>query len=525
MRIERGRMRWPRMIGVLGMALLLSACMTLRTDVVRTPSQALPPVSGTPLARIAEAQAPDATLSSFRLLDGGRAALAARLALVEQARRSLDLQYYIFHADTSGKLLVDALLRAADRGVRVRLLLDDMYTAENEAALIGLDDHPNIEIRLYNPFRWRGNNPLGRVAEWLSDSERLNHRMHNKVFLADNQLGITGGRNIGDEYFQLEDPRAFLDLDVLAAGKVVRDLSNAFDLYWNSEPSVPARALPKPRPRKKLLEEAREGLDQHRTDTHPVLAEYLRLDVLAQEPGPGFGPWSPGQAEVLLDSPDKLTQTAYAAEMPAVQLLTLGLDVRRELLIASPYFVPGRLGLDLLQYLHSRGVAVGVLTNSLAANDVTLVHAAYARYRVPMLLAGVRLHELKALKQAPAVRLRGGSSRASLHSKALVFDREAVYIGSMNLDPRSVLLNTEAGLLIRSEAMAGQVAAFIEQAMKPERSYRVRINPDGDLSVKPLIWQEIDAGAEQTHTREPRTGFWMQLLIDLLSGLPIESQL
>jgi putative cardiolipin synthase len=166
-----------------------------------------------------------------------------------------------------------------------------------------------------------------------------------------------------------------------------------------------------------------------------------------------------------------------------------------------------------------------VLTNSLAANDVTLVHAAYARYRVPMLLAGVQLHELKPLKQAPAVRLRGGSSRASLHSKALVFDRAAVYIGSMNLDPRSVLLNTEAGLLIRSEALASQVAAFIEQAMTPERSYRVRINPDSDLTVKPLVWQETVAGVEQTHSREPRTGFWMQLLIDLLSGLPIESQL
>lgn len=519
--------RWWRLLVRFGLVVLLSGCATLRTDVAKVPSHAVPPDPETPLGQLADALVAAPEASAFRLLESGGVALAARLAMIEQAHRSLDLQYYIFHADASGKLLTEALLRAADRGVRVRILLDDMYTAENEPAIVGLDHHANIEIRLYNPFHVRGNNPLGRLVQWLTDDGRVNRRMHNKLFLADNQLGITGGRNIGDEYFQLEDPRAFLDLDVLAAGEVVRDMSAAFDRYWNAEYSVPARALPKPAPREVLLAETRERVRQYRHSVQDAFADYLCQDILSLEPGAGFGPWTPGRAEVLLDSPGKTEQAARAAELPAMRLLNLGLDARRELLIASPYFVPGKMGVDLLRHLHGRGVAVGVLTNSLAANDVALVHAGYARYRVPMLLAGIRLHELKPLSQAPAVRLGlgSGSSRASLHSKALVFDRKTVYIGSMNLDPRSVLLNTEAGLVIRSDALAGQVADFIERAMAPERSYRVRLNPDSDMRVDALRWHETVNGREVIHDREPRTGGWARLLIDIMSGLPIESQL
>jgi putative cardiolipin synthase len=515
------------MLCLLGLACLLSACATLRTDVARLPSFALPPDPGTPLGQLAGSFMMDGEASTFRLLESGRAALAARLALVEKARHSLDLQYYIFHADASGRLLVDALLDAADRGVRVRLLLDDMYTAEKEAAIIGLDHHPNIEIRLFNPFTVRGNNPLGRLLEWLSGEDRLNRRMHNKLFLADNQFGITGGRNIGDEYFQLEDPRAFLDLDVLTAGRTARDLSTAFDLYWNSEASVPARALPKPQSSRKLLVETRAGLNDYRQSEKAAYSDYLSLDVLGREPGPGFGPWSPGRAEVLLDSPEKPVKTGRKADLPAVQLLTLGIHAKRELLISSPYLVPGRLGLDLLQYLRGRDVKVSVLTNSLAANDVALVHAAYAGYRAPMVISGVRLHELKPLKQAAAVRMNlgGSSSRASLHTKAMVFDRVAVYIGSMNLDPRSVLLNTEAGLIIHSESLADQVAVYIERAMAPDRSYRVRLNQESDQAVNPLQWHETVAGEEVIHRYEPGAGLRMRFLIDLMKGLEIESQL
>ncbi|HRH80583.1 MAG TPA: phospholipase D family protein [Thiobacillaceae bacterium] len=505
-------------------ALLLGACASLRPDVPKPPSQALAPDPASPLGWLAAQVTPAAQPSAFRPLEAGHDALAARLALAEQARHSLDLQYYIFRDDASGKLLVQALLAAADRGVRVRLLLDDMYTAENEAAILALDAHPHIEIRLYNPFRYRAGG-LVRAAEFLNDRERLNRRMHNKLFLADNQMGITGGRNIGDEYFQLDEALAFRDLDVLTAGRVVSELSAAFDAYWNSEPAIPAAALPASRRRARAeLDATRAALNAYYAEVGRILAAQLGQDLL----GDGAGGWSGGAADLLLDRPEKTADgLAGAAELPATRLLHTGLDARRELLIASPYLVPGKLGSDLLQHLHGKGLKVRILTNSLAANDVILVHAGYARYRLPMLLAGLELYELKPVKERPHVRLGAGSSssRASLHSKALVFDRQRVYIGSMNLDPRSVLLNTEAGLLIDSPTLAERVAGFIEAAMAPEQSYRVRLDPDSPPEDRRLIWLERRGGEERTHRVEPATDLWLRALVDVLSALPIEEDL
>lgn len=516
-----------RLLLILVLAALLPACATLRGDVPKVPSHALAPDPQAPLAQHAGRVLDPSQPSSFRLLESGRAALAARLALAHRATRSLDLQYYLFHADISGRVLVDALLKAADRGVRVRVLLDDVDTAATEEAIVALDAHRNVQIRLYNPFRVRGNSPVARAMEFLGDKERLNRRMHNKLFLADNHFGITGGRNIGDEYFQVEHDVAFRDLDLLAAGRTVGEMSAAFDAYWNSEHSVPARAIPYEGRRKKLLEERRQVLEAHRDQVLAHMAPFLDLDTLSGGPVPGLGPWTPGRAELILDDPDKTAGNAGPGEAPIARLMRMGQEARAEVLIASPYFVPREKGTAFLAGLAGRGVRVRILTNSLVANDVGIVHAGYARYRPPLLAAGVEIHELKPARQAPGVRVMTtrGSSRASLHSKAMVVDREQVYVGSMNLDPRSAWLNTEGGLLIRSPELAAQVARFIEADMSPERSYAVRVDPASDPADGRLVWIEEQGGKELRYTEEPRSGFLRRWLIRLIGLLPIEDDL
>lgn len=517
----------------LGLAILLlallGACATLRGDVPRPVSLALAPDPATPLGQFSGQIIPAGEPAAFRLLETGHAALAARLALAARAQHSLDLQYYIFRADASGKLLVQALLAAADRGVRVRVLLDDMYTPENEAAIRALVRHPRVDIRLYNPFTYRAGQ-LMRALEYLADRDRLNRRMHNKLFVADNLMGITGGRNIGNEYFQLDEAQAFRDLDVLATGAVVGRLSAAFDEYWNSDLAVPAEALPEVEgPTEQDLDGVRNALDSYYAEVGRILVEQLGQELIAAGMNDPRAHWFGGRAELLQDEPDKpLDSTPRAGELPATRLLHTSLDAQREILIASPYLVPGKLGTDLLQYLHGKGVNIRIVTNSLAANDVVLVHAGYARYRPALLRAGLELHELKPAKQRPALHLRttgSGSSRASLHGKSLVFDRHRVYIGSMNLDPRSVLLNTETGLLIDSPGLAQRVATFIEMAMEPEQSYLVRLDPDADPRRRQLIWMDRAGGQARVYHAEPRASLWRRLLVDIASALPIEGDL
>lgn len=506
-----------RVMGILFMLSAMSGCSMLRTLPPQEPSYAMAPDPQSRLGMVvASLPTPTQGESMFRLLESGRSALVARLAMVERADKSLDLQYYLIHADTSGRLLAQAILRAADRGVRVRVLLDDVDTAKHEAAIIGLDAHPNIQIRLFNPFAVRGDSPLGRAAQFLGDG-RLNHRMHNKLFLADNLMGIAGGRNIGDEYFEADSPVAFHDLDVMAVGPVVADMSKAFDDYWNSPYAVSVRAIPKPDKRERLLAGVRAALEQNLAELDQgILFDYMGLDALNGYGAGEISPWLSGQAEFLSDPPQKVDNAASASQLPLARLLDRGLAVRKELLIASPYFVPGRVGVDLLGYLHGRGAAVRLLTNSVAATDVLVVHGGYAKYRLPMLLNGIELYELKPTREQHKFfrRLGGSSSRTSLHSKVMVFDRQAVYIGSMNLDPRSLLLNTESGLLIRSSAVAEEAARFVESRMQPQASYRIRIDRDQVKGRPELVWVDGDV----VHKEEPNTGFWTRLLMDLISA-------
>ncbi|MHB1144536.1 MAG: phospholipase D-like domain-containing protein [Thiobacillus sp.] len=521
---------WLACIGLAALLVLSGCASTLNLDTERPPSLAVSRHTGSPLqAQLTKQIPPDG--SGFHLLHGGHAALAARLSLAQRATHTLDVQVYLFHNDASGKLVAATLLAAAERGVRVRLLIDDIDTADKELRLATLDAHPNIEVRLFNPFHARSPNLLVKAWQALRESIRLNRRMHNKAFIADNQIGITGGRNIGDEYFDANQDFTFVDLDIIAAGAIVDSLSQSFDQYWNSEAAVPAAALPVTTSDSRL-QRAIQFLQQFRSRS--LDSAYGRA-LTAADPLPkllaGKMPWHLARADLIVDPPGKVLNLNNApSELMIGQLAGLWINPARRALIVSPYFVPGPFGMAYFRYWHHQGVQIDVLTNAYAASDVPLVHAGYANYRIPLLETGVNLYELKPVAEPTGGRLRdlgSGSSRASLHAKTFVFDDEHVFIGSFNFDPRSALLNTEMGLVIHSRELARQVTAIAEDAMRPERSYQPRLvaeNTDNGMA-KRLQWRDIHQGAERISDVEPEATPIQRGLLRVLQALPIEGQL
>ncbi|RZT97947.1 phospholipase D family protein [Rivibacter subsaxonicus] len=504
----------------------LVGCASLPSQEGRGESHAIEKTADTRLGQIAvRAAAPHPGQSACMALPDGVEALVARLALAGRAERSLDLQYYIWHDDLTGRYLTEALLRAADRGVRVRVLLDDVGARADDQVLSSLDAHPNIEIRLFNPVAWRSLRLLGTAA----DFGRVNRRMHNKAFVADNQVAILGGRNIGDEYFGAPGDVAFGDLDVLTTGRVVPEVSASFDRYWNSSHAYPIATLL-----------GRPGDPAQLAALRGRLANYVaaqRDSAYASEATEswlesraGNGPrlhW--GQVRLLADDPDKIELSAdEIATQRATNRSPTASPVRRELLIVSPYFVPGDKGVAALAALVARGVRVTVLTNSLAATDVGAVHAGYARQRKALLVAGVRLYELRphADKDSePAARRKKdtfGSSRASLHAKTFIFDRESVFIGSLNLDPRSLYLNTEVGLVCESAALSAMLADGIERGLD-SATWQVLL--EDDTSGRRLAWMQKDGETFKKLDAEPEVGTLRKLGVWLLGLLPIESQL
>ena len=455
--------------------------------------------------------------SAFRLLPTGLDAFVARAVLIELAERTLDLQYYIFHPDRTGSLIIERLIAAADRGVKVRVLLDDWGTLDKkDESVAGLDAHPNIDVKLFNPYTHRSG--LERLREMLTDFTRVNRRMHNKLFVADGVTTILGGRNIGDEYFGVAE-LDFQDVDVLGAGPVAREATASFETYWHSPQAVPITQLGKFAPDPAFFPNARARLhdrcDGLRETMHSRalieshLAQELRADDLHVH-------WA--TARIVADPPGKITQPDGTPNQAYLggQITPYASAARSKLLIVSPYFVPGTGGVDFLATRQQAGVDVRVLTNSLAATDVWLVHAGYMKYRRPLLDHGVRLYELRP-EAAGATKMRTskariGESRASLHGKSFVFDQTAVFIGSLNLDPRSLLHNTEVGVLVDSPELTGEVTAIFEQWSSPPKAYEVTPGPNGGLRWNPGGFRD-----------EPGAGFWRPLGAKLFSHLPIDS--
>lgn len=463
--------------------------------------------------------------SGVRLVSAGIEAFALRALSARAATRSLDLQYYIWHDDATGRYLASEALAAADRGVRVRLLLDDMDARQRDDVLIALDQHPYIEVRLFNPFRTRSG-LLRTLGEVFSRGSRLNHRMHNKAWIADGRLALVGGRNIGDEYFSASDGVNFVDLDVLLAGDAVDATASSFDAYWNSGSSMPIARLRSARRKRMSLLQLRG-----------VLAESVRAQAnehytsqLRQSPEIGcliHGDYAllwGQQVEVVVDDPRKAIK--HAADLGPGVLDSLRQAFRatqRQLLLISPYFVPGAGGVGGLTGLVEAGKQVGVLTNSLAATDVAAVHSGYVRYREALLRGGVRIYELKPAPEAlehEKMRLRFGSSRASLHTKAAIVDGEHAFVGSFNLDPRSATLNCEMGVWIRSQVLAQQLGELFAEGASPQHSFAVQLDERGRTR-----WTESVHGRTVEYRRDPYASWGRRVAVWLLKFLPIESQL
>jgi putative cardiolipin synthase len=443
-------------------------------------------------------------------------AFAARALTARAAGRSLDLQYYIWHADFTGNLLHNEILRAADRGVRVRLLLDDMNVHGSHTVLAALDRHPLIEVRLFNPTRAR-EGTIARGVELLLRFVSLNRRMHNKAWIADGRIAVVGGRNIGNEYFDAANDVNFADTDVAVVGPAVAEAEAVFDAYWNSRSAIPLEALV--RAPDGALERTRASLDAGLgSERAGPYAQRLRESPGVQDLVALKRPlyWT-DQARIVSDPPEKAEGAEPGPDWLTPQLVAKIDTATNDARLISPYFVPGQVGVDWLGRLSQRGVKVGILTNSLVANDVMVVHSGYAPYRLPLLAHGIELFELKARGKTDASLF--GSSGASLHTKAFVVDGRRGFIGSFNLDPRSVNLNTEMGLLFEEPGLGAELEALYARQTGPAESYRLE-QVDGALR-----WHDAAAQPPRVWEHEPDAGAFKRAVVRVLSWLPLDSQL
>ena len=524
-RVAARRRRTAR-FGVLTVLPLLAHCAAApRLEGVES-SQALAPGDTTQLDRVINAGLGDEPgVSAVRLLAQNAMAFGYRAATAASSGRSLDVQYYIWHYDLTGKLIAAEIMRAAERGVRVRVLVDDIDARAKHDLFVVADMHPNIDVRIFNPFYSRSG-WLGQLTEMLIRGRRLNRRMHNKAWIVDNRVAIVGGRNIGDEYFGASDHSNFADLDLVLAGPIVDEISASFDDYWNNPNAVPVdrfeRKRPPPEALTQLVADAKEF--RRTAGDNPYIATLQDLQkrtaMLAAQPPP----LKVRDVELLVDDPAKVGVESENGEMSRVLagLEAVMQKAKEEVLIVSGYFVPGEEGTRRLVELEQRGVRVAVHTNSLAATDVAAVHTGYMRYRRDLLRGGVELFETKRSADSAAGRRHisvTGSSGASLHTKAVIIDSRWVYIGSMNVDPRSANLNTEMGVMVESTALAGQVHAQFERSISPELSYRVVLE-DGKL-----VWYDRVGDKDRRTEKEPDASLWRRMGVNLLRIVPIEAQL
>ena len=457
--------------------------------------------------------------SGFYPLHDGIGALTARLLLADGAERSIDTQYYLIKTDSTSTAFIDALLRAADRGVRVRLLVDDVFTSGYDTGMAALDSHPNFEVRIFNPFR-RGS--MGRAWSSVTDLARVNRRMHTKTFTVDNQITIMGGRNIADEYFGAREDAKFGDLDVVGFGEIANEVSDMFDSFWNHEtalpvpafaemPDDPAAELEKLRGR---LVEARENIRQTKY-ADAVRATALKFLDMEQ----GMLDWTTYQ--LVYDSPDKGIKSKDGPEIAITMPLGEALkSAKEEVIIVSPYFVPRKLGIEFLSDMQARGVDVTIVTNSLAANNQLTVHGGYSPSRKPLLKSGVRIYEVRADADVAGSQIVAASgAKSTLHTKSFLVDGKRLFIGSFNFDPRSANLNTESGVIIDSEEMGN----YFEQAFANSieaQTYEVFLNEDGKVR-----WRGFEDGQEVIYDKEPQSTWGQRFLAGFMRFIPIRSQL
>ncbi len=492
------------------LAVVIAGCATVPLDYPRDASYAIDPDTATSIKReVDEWRAANAGPSGFYPLVDGNDALGVRLRLMRLAEESIDVQYFLMKPDAAGLAFAAGLIEAADRGVRVRFLLDDIFTTVQDPELVLLDRHENIELRLYNPISRSG----VRAFNFLGDFNRANRRMHNKSFTVDNQVTVVGGRNIADEYFGIKADGEFLDFDVMAIGPVAAKVSLAFDLFWNDERSIPLAGVAHDYS-DEMLEQARQAITESERAAARAAQVRSTSAELVQDLFDGGVPLYSAAGTVITDDPQKLANPAGDRKyMGLVAELVRALDAAEsEVVVLTPYFVPGKSGVEFWKRIVDRGVRVVIVTNSLAANNHTAVHSGYSRYRKSTIDAGVELYEARAsATKEPGMTL-------TMHTKALVIDRRQAFIGSLNLDPRSIEINTEMGLIIDSPALASRMAEAIDEALD-SRAWRVERDAKGNLQ-----WTSLIDGELVIEKSEPETGGWRRFQAWFLKIAP-EDQL
>jgi putative cardiolipin synthase len=502
-----------RAMAAVFLAVWLSACGTLPLPHERPQDHAAAVDATGKLAKIVAASTPPGEHSGFRLMPMGVYSLDARIQLARRAEHSLVAQYYQLENDSTGRLLLRSLREAAARGVKVRILVDDLYTQHSQELLLALGNTPNVEVRLFNPFCCGRDGFLSRFIASPSEIVRLNHRMHNKLFIADGVMAVVGGRNIADEYFTLNATQNFIDMDALVVGKVVPKLESIFYDYWNSEQVWPVQEIVRTsdgRPTGASDFDSWVGMAAPAPRLVLPPSDILGYGPIAEELDAGQMGLLWGEARAIADPPSKLaSMSADEALSTSVTMKVWGLlmDAKTEVDITSPYLVPGEKGMAAFDDLARRNVKLTLLTNSLAANDEPLVHTGYARYRTRLLQSGADLYELSPERLAKAAKAAAGrGALGRLHAKTAAIDRQKIFIGSMNLDPRSATQNTEMGVVVDSPQLAREMLRVINIS-KLQNSYRLRLQKDSEV----IEWLTNDGEKEVILTTEPESGFFKRL--------------
>ena len=476
--------------------------------------------------------------SAFRIISVGVDGFLLRAQMIDAAEKTLDLQYFIFRGDQTGRLLTDALIRAADRGVRVRVLVDDGDTVPGDEQISALDAHPNVEIRIFNPFVYRGHNNLRRSIEFMFHASRLDYRMHNKLIVVDNAVALIGGRNIGNQYFQMDPDSQFADDDVFAAGPIAIPLSKTFDEYWNSRFAVPAAALDQHQRSRRTFAERRERASE-RSERHLQTLKTDGVDYVAKlasdEPYAGIIsgrlPLVWARAQVLSDTPDKkdVELGKSGGRLMAEQVLTAAGETQSEFLMVTPYLVPAPDEMAALKGLRAREISVCILTNSLKSTPDIVAHAGYMKYRVVLVKEGVRLYETRSLlgnaRGSGETRVMSRYGHYGLHAKLLVFDRTKIFVGSMNFDQRSKNLNTESGLIIDSPELAQQTATRFGNMVRLDNVYALAWREAAGSAPGHLVWDTEENGKTVEYTQEPERSSWQGFELKVLSWLPVDREL